>query len=546
MTFKLSSPRKSRYSAILFQKYLVMKIFRTLLALLLVASTFFACKTAQKPVGDDGIIEIQLLQMNDVYDIAPGQSDNLGGLARVATVRKELLAKNPNTYTVLAGDFISPSVLGTLKYEGKRIRGRHIVETLNTLGLDWVVFGNHEFDYDDLTDLQARLDESNFTWFGANVRLKGETTTERFFKNRSGQKEFCPDNQVFTVKDADGTTLRIGVFGVLIDTGKKPWVEYSDWAAAAQSSFNQLKPQSDVVVALTHLSVNDDKKLSAQLPEIPLIMGGHEHDNQMHKVGKATIAKADANAKTVYIHTLRYDKKTKTCTVKSELRRMTAAIADEPATAAVIAKWQKIRDESLASSGFEASRIVATLDAPLDCREVVVRQTQCKAGEIMTNAMLAAARTNPDCALLNSGSIRVDDVMNSPLTEFDIIRMLPFGGMITEVEMRGTLLRKTLDAGLNNKGNGGYLQLGKVRQGNAGQWLIGEKPISDAGIYRVILPDFLLTGNEQNMEFLKAAPDAGGKSSNPDILSFSKPDPNDKTDVRNDTRHALIRYLRGK
>ena len=533
-----------------------MRTFGTL-ALLLAALFFFGCKTTQKPAGDDGIIEIQFLQMNDVYDIAPGMADNLGGLARVATIRRELLAKNPNTYTVLAGDFISPSVLGTLRYEGKRIRGRHMVETLNTLGLDWVVFGNHEFDYDDVADLQARMDESEFVWLGSNVfQLEGSRQSNFVRHKKNGESEPCGPDHIYTVKDGDGTTIRLGVFGVTINTGIKPYVAYTDWFEAAKKSYNSLKNNAvqkdgmkaeaaDVVVALTHLSVEDDKKLSAMLPEIPLIMGGHEHDNQIYKIGKATVAKADANAKTIYVHTLRYDKKTKTCTVKSELRRVTASIADEPATAAVIAKWEKIRNESLASSGFESSKIVTTLPEPLDCREVIVRHSQCKAGELITQAMLAAARTQPDCALLNSGSIRVDDMLQSPVTEFDIVRMLPFGGSIVEVEMRGALLRKTLEAGIKNKGNGGYLQWGRIRQERSGQWLIAEKPLDDGKIYRVVLPEFLLSGSEQNMGFLKATSDAGGKSSNPDILSISKPDPNDKNDLRNDGRHALIRYLRG-
>ena len=117
-----------------------------------------ACDPARRVAGrDDGRIEVVFLQINDVYEIAP-LGDNTGGLARVADVRQELLAKNPNTFTVLAGDFISPSVIGTLKYEGKRIRGRQMVETLNALGLDWVVFGNHEFDYDQ-EDLQANRRE---------------------------------------------------------------------------------------------------------------------------------------------------------------------------------------------------------------------------------------------------------------------------------------------------------------------------------------------------------------------------------------------------
>jgi 2',3'-cyclic-nucleotide 2'-phosphodiesterase (5'-nucleotidase family) len=513
--------------------------------LLFAALTFFACKTAQKPTGDDGIIEITFLQMNDVYEISP-LNDNSGGLARVATIRKELLAKNPNTITVLAGDFISPSVIGTLKHEGKRIRGKHMVDALNTLGLDWVVFGNHEFDFDDLADLQARLDESNFTWFAANARLKNETSADRFFKNKNGAKDFCPDNQVFTFKDADGTTLTLGVFGVLINTGKKPWVEYSDWSEAAKKNFAELKPKSDLMVALTHLDADDDKKLAVMLPEIPLIMGGHDHDNQIYKIGKTTVAKADANAKTVYVHTLRYDKKTKSATVKSELRRVNASISDDATTAAVVAKWEKIKSESLASSGFDAEKLVIKLSEPLDCREVIVRHTQCKAGEFITSAMLAAAKTNPECAILNSGSIRVDDVLNDNLTELDVVRMLPFGGSIFEVEMRGSLLRKTLDASLENKGKGGFLQLRNIRQNTSNQWLVNDQPLDDAKIYRVALNDFLLTGAEYKMEFLKTAMTADGKSSNPEILKLSKPDPKDKADVRNDIRHALIAYLKGK
>lgn len=526
-----------------------MRLFRAI-SIFLLSLSFLACDPARKSTasGDDGILEFQILQMNDVYEISPTASDNIGGLARVATIRKELLAKNPNTFTVLAGDFISPSVTGTLKYEGKRIRGKQMVETLNTLGLDWVVFGNHEFDYDDLADLQSRLDESTFTWFAGNARLKGETWTQQFFKNKaSGGTDICPDNKVFALKDADGTSLNLGLFGVLINSGRKPWVTYTDWAESAQKSFAELKPKCDVVLALTHLALEDDKKLAAMLPEVPLVMGGHEHDNMRVPVGPSVITKADANAKTVYIHTIRYDKRKKSCTVKSALQKVNSSIADDPATAAVIAKWEKIKNESLSSSGFNPTATVTKLEKPLDCRETLVRQNQAEVGRLITEAMLAVSRTKPECALINSGSIRVDDVLSGTLTELDIVRMLPFGGGITEVEMKGSLLRKTLETSLSNKGGGGYLQYNLLRKEEAsGKWFVGANVLDDNKLYRVSLPDFLLTGNESNMGFLKAAIGADGKSSNPDIPKIIKPDPKDKADLRNDVRLALIRYLRGE
>jgi 2',3'-cyclic-nucleotide 2'-phosphodiesterase (5'-nucleotidase family) len=520
------------------------------LTLLFAALFFFSCDPVRKATSgaEDGILEFQILQMNDVYEISPSASDNIGGLARVATLRKELIAKNPNTLTVLAGDFISPSVIGTLKFEGKRIRGKQMIETLNTLGLDMVVFGNHEFDYDDLADLQARLDESNFTWLAGNARLKGTTWTQQFFKNKpGGGTDICPDNKVISFKDADGTMINIGLFGVLVNNGKKPWVEYSDWAEAAKKNFAELKPKCDVVLALTHLSIEEDKALAGMLPEVPLVLGGHDHDNMRVPVGPSVVTKADANAKTVYIHTIRYDKRKKTCTVKSELRKINSSIADEPATAAVVAKWEKIKNESLSSSGFNASAVVTKLDKPLDCREAVIRHSQAPVGIMITEAMLAVSRNKPECALLNSGSIRVDDVLSGTLVELDIVRMLPFGGGITEVEMKGSLLRKTLETGLTNKGNGGFLQILRLRkEESSGKWFVGTNVLEDNKLYRVALPDFLLSGNESNMGFLKSSLGADGKSDNPDIPKIMKPDAKDKSDLRNDIRLALIRYLRGE
>ncbi|MDX1909921.1 MAG: bifunctional metallophosphatase/5'-nucleotidase [Saprospiraceae bacterium] len=518
-------------------------------SLLLAALFVLSCDPARRTTGgDDGILEFQILQMNDVYEISPSASDNVGGLARVATLRKELLAKNSNTFTVLAGDFISPSVIGTLKYDGKRIRGKHMIETLNTLGLDWVVFGNHEFDYDDLADLQARLDESKFTWFAANARLKGQTWTQQFFKNKTGGgTEICPDNQVITLKDADGTQINLGLFGVLINTGRKPWVEYTDWVEAAKKNVAELQPKCDVVVALTHLNVEDDKKLAGMFPQIPLFIGGHDHENMRIPVGSSVVTKADANAKTVYVHTLRYDKRKKACTVKSELRRINSSIADEPNTAAVIAKWEKIKNDALTSAGFNPTAVVTKLETPLDCRDAFTRYNQAPVGVMINEAMRAVSRNKPECAFFNSGSIRVDDVLSGTLTELDVVRMLPFGGGITEVEMKGGLLRKTLDVSLSNKGSGGYLQLNSLRrdEGN-GKWYIGANLLDEQKLYRVSLADFLLTGNEQNMGFLKATVGPDGKSDNPDIPKIIKPDPKDKSDLRNDIRLALIRHLRGE
>ena len=103
-------------------------------------SLFFSCKK------DDGKIDFTFLQINDVYEISPIQGGEYGGMARVETVHKGLLEENKNTMLLLAGDFLNPSLIGTIKVDGERVRGKQMIEVLNAMNIDLVAFGNHEFD----------------------------------------------------------------------------------------------------------------------------------------------------------------------------------------------------------------------------------------------------------------------------------------------------------------------------------------------------------------------------------------------------------------
>lgn len=139
-----------------------------LLSLLVLLLYFSACQTTQK-LSISQPIEFTILQINDVYEIAPIEGGAAGGLARVAQVKKELIQENPNTIAVLAGDFLSPSLMATLKLDGEPIAGLQMVQTLNAMGLDYATFGNHEFDLSSAELLQNRIDQSTFQYVCANA-----------------------------------------------------------------------------------------------------------------------------------------------------------------------------------------------------------------------------------------------------------------------------------------------------------------------------------------------------------------------------------------
>jgi 2',3'-cyclic-nucleotide 2'-phosphodiesterase (5'-nucleotidase family) len=104
---------------------------------------------------------LQLLSVNDVYRLDP-DAEGRGGLARVATLVRGLRRENPDTIFALAGDTISPSILSSI------LRGRHMIEAWNAIGLDAATFGNHEFDFGPDV-LRERMGESRFLWISANV-----------------------------------------------------------------------------------------------------------------------------------------------------------------------------------------------------------------------------------------------------------------------------------------------------------------------------------------------------------------------------------------
>jgi 5'-nucleotidase/UDP-sugar diphosphatase len=497
----------------------------------------FACDTQRQTTttaADDDKIEVILLHMNDVYEIAPLEGGKRGGMARVAALEKQLKAENPLVLTVHAGDFLSPSLLGTLKYEGNRIKGRQMVEVMNAMDIDLVTFGNHEFDIDE-EELQQRLNESNFPWVGTTVRQATADGNQPFHKEVDGTIEPQPDTWVWEVTDEDGTSFRLGFFGATLGSNPKPYVKYLDVFRTVPTVAADLHSRADVVVGLTHLELVDDKKLATLVKDVPLFMGGHDHDNSIDTVGNTVIAKADANVKSVYIHRIQYDKKTDEVTLLSEWMPITDELSADPEIDKLVEKWLTIQDENIRQVVDDPYEIVYHTDTPLDGRESSIRNENNSMGTIITQGMRFAgpvART--PAALFNSGGVRLDDQLSGAIQAIDWFRTLPFGGAVWEVEIEGGLLVNVLNIGRQNKGTGGFLQYDGIEYIPASKsWNYAGQPIEKGKTYRVAMNDFLLSGLETRLDFL--TPD------NPGIISVTKPA---EDDPRSDIRKAIIQYLK--
>ena len=479
--------------------------------------------------GNQDVVEFIFLQINDVYEIGPLEGGKSGGMARVATLRKSLLKENPHVYTVMSGDFLNPSVIGTVKLNGQRIKGAHMVDIMNKVGVDIVTFGNHEFDLDE-DELQARMNESSFTWVGGNVLHKVNGKTQPFEIVRGNGSEKVPPYFILKITQKS-KSVNIGILSACIDVNNPDYVAFEDPYSIAQQHFEALKPQSDLIIGLTHLAIDEDEKLAAEVPGMPLIMGGHEHANISKKVGNTYITKADANAKSAYVHRVSYNTRTKSVSIKSELIPLNENIASDPEIHQLVQAWETKAYKAFKDQGFDLETTITVLKKPLEGREFIIRNEQTNLGKAITQAM-AESYAGTDVGIINSGGVRLDDQLAGAITEFDLIRTLPYGGKILKVKLKGSLLQKTLDVGLENKNKGGYLQTyGATKQ--SGIWMIGGKELIEQNTYQVAIADFLLTGKEENLGFLT--------SDNPEVLSIDEPS---ATDLQRDIRLVLADFLK--
>ena len=427
-----------------------------LIILFLFTILFVSCSS------DDGKISFTILQLNDVYEISSIQGGKYGGMARVETVHQELVAKNKNTLLVMAGDFLNPSLIGSMKHEGVRVRGKQMIEVMNAMSFDVVAFGNHEFDIPK-KDLQKRMDESNFPWISSNVFNKTADSIKQFYQELSGVKRSIKGSFIKEIFDEDGTKIKVGFISVCIPSNPKDYVLYKDMFSAIVKEYESIKNKVDIVIGLTHVKIEHDREIAKLLPNIPLIMGGHEHTNKNEMIGNVRITKADANAKTAYIHSINYDKKNKKIIISSQLKSIDTSITDNLKVKLVVDKWSQIMEDQISKIVENPYEIIYTSKVPLDARDAPIRSKQTNLGNMIARSMAYSYNNEVDCSIVNGGSIRIDDQLIGDINSIDIFRVLPFGGPVLKVEMKGSLLKKVLQYGENATGSGTYLQRSNIQ-----------------------------------------------------------------------------------
>jgi 5'-nucleotidase len=469
------------------------------------------------PVHSQSGATITILHINDVYEIDAIEGGRYGGLSRAATILRGLERARSPVLMTLGGDYLSPSAIGTAIIDGQPLAGRQMVDVLNLVGVDWAVLGNHEFDVSEAA-FRARLGESRFRIVASNV------------SDVNGQPFAGTVRSAIVPIRAGGRTIRLGLIGLTIDSSRRPWVRYTPPVDAAREQLAQMQGKVDAVIVLTHLSLADDQNLVTQVPGIDLVLGGHEHENWLLRRGASftPIVKADANVRTVAIVTLTFGPAPARPAVAARFEVLDQNVRQDQGVQSAVQTWVSIAFDAFRKSGFEPTRVVAAINEALDGRESTVRNQPGRLTDLIT-ASFDREAGGVDVAILNGGSVRIDDVVQpGPVTEYDVIRVLPFGGRVVRATIDGELLRSVLDTGVTNRGTGGFLHARGASRDNTA-WTIGGKPLDVSARYTVAVTDFLLSGGETNLGY----------------LTRTNPGVHDVQDLR-DVRLVLIEELRSQ
>ncbi len=417
--------------------------------------------------------------------------NNKSTLASLMTTLEEERKKCPHHLTVLSGDFLSPFCLSSVD------KGANVVELLSELKVDLVSLGNHEFDF-GVGELKKRIKESkNFKWIASN-------TIDLDQKPLNGSVD-CH------IVEVDG--IKIGFLG-LIDHSFviNPEVYFLPLYETARLKCEDLKKRgAEVIVALTHLSLEDNKRLAKEVADIHLVLGGHDKKSITYYVNDALVHNLGEDPSFLSRIDLVLKKEKGAVDDKISifpsvrLININAALPNSKIEQKIQSYYVKYKD---------LSDTVITLKEDLDATFNTLRSKESVFGNVVADAIKEALQA--DLSILNSGIFCSNSLYpkNKILLKKDLHSEFLFNNSLCLIEMKGSDLIEVLEnsillfdqksprfplvSGLKfsfDPNKEPYKRIGKVEANNL--------PLEPEKIYRVATVDYLVLGGDGFMAFKK-------------------------------------------
>ncbi len=444
-------------------------------------------------------VQVKLIAMNDFHGnfeipaagnggsvvlkdaaVPAGTAVRTGGAAYLATLIKQLKAKNPNSIVVGAGDMVGASpVTSTLTHD------EATVDILNQIGLEVTSVGNHEFDKgkDELLRLQnggcyvggivgkdtcvygGIFNGASYKYLSANVMV---TATGKTLFPATMVKKFGDVSVGFI-----GLTLK-GTPTVVTSTGVAG-LDFLDEAATINTYATQLKAAgANAVVVLIHQggqttasTLNDQTcpGLSGEIlpivdalgSNVDVVVSGHTHQEYVCKRnGKLLTSTGFYGSAVTEIDLTIQPGAGVTNAVANTVPVINDLNATVPTGYSILAKDATIGAAVQAYVDLSASLknlVVGSITADIKRALLVGVPTPTRdetaegaMGDVMADVYLSGG-PKADIAFINPGGVRADLIYKTggAVTFGDLLTVAPFGNTLVTVDLTGAQIVRLLE-----------------------------------------------------------------------------------------------------
>lgn len=343
---------------------------------------------------------------------------------------------------LFSGDCYSPSLMSVIT------NGAQMPPVLNEAGVRAAVFGNHEFDF-GVEQCHKLCDACDFPWLMSNCVWK-----------ETGEPLGGGERSLLFAKNG----LTIGLMGLIerewlatLSTISEEELLWTDFVPTARELAAELRGRgADVVIALTHMRMPNDERLQREVPELDLILGGHDHDYGVYE-GAAAGATASLAPKLVKSGT---DFRELSCVTLSVAGGGSgggfASVAVTGVTRVEVPK-DGPADEATAScvAGFEAmvgrqmEAKSGETEVALDARFATIRSRESNVSNFVADVLREA--TGADLTIFNAGTLRADRVLGpGALTTRDLVSLLPMADGTAVIRLTGQQVLEALENGVSS------------------------------------------------------------------------------------------------
>jgi 2',3'-cyclic-nucleotide 2'-phosphodiesterase (5'-nucleotidase family) len=400
----------------------------------------------------------------------------VGGIAKRAIYFQDKRRHKNMTWLALdSGDAISGTPLSN------SFQGYLDIQAMNRLKYDAMCLGVHEFDY-GVDVLKQRMSEAEFPILSANV-VYADT----------GQPFAVP----YIILNRDG--FRIAIFGLTtseiddqLPANKFAGLQVKDPLETARILVPQLAAQSDIIIALTHLGIDEDIQLSSKLQEIDVIVGGMSHSELQvpMKVGRTLIVHDGEYGRNVGLLKLAFQPSG----ADWENKYFDSLL--EP----MGGKWVENSNYLDWLAGYESqlgermSRLVGSSSQRFSNLKVFSSETEL--GNYVADVL--RSKSGADVSLLPAAFFK-DELPSGDITIGEIYTALPYDHYGVVLTVTGAELLEILSAGAGNIGKPGFPQVSGLSFGIANSKaydvMVNGVALDMFKSYSLATTDFLSKGN---------------------------------------------------